>query len=148
MKLTQYQLVFCTNISLLVYMIALVYYLFWDFFQYEILNYQKYEEKGMEKKLIDDGYKHYKDRSGDSDEFTSLKLYMFLQNLLKCISLRITVGKMRLFWRIINLIISAVIMFLSIYGLFRYVIPIYIKRNSTLTVETLDNYDKNELPWC
>ena len=148
MKLTQYQLVFCTNLSLVVYMIALVYYLFWDFFQYEILNYQKYEEKGMEKKLIDDGYKHYKDRSGDSDEFTSLKLYMFLQNLLKCISLRITVGKMRLFWRVMNLIISTVIMFLSIYGLFRYVIPIYIKRNSTLTVETLDNYDKNELPWC
>ena len=129
-------------------MIALVYYLFWDFFQYEILNYQKYEEKGMEKKLMTDGYKHYKDRSGDSDEFTDLKLYMLLQNLLKCISFRITVGNMKLFWRITNLVISAVIMLLSVFGLLRYVIPIYITRNSTLTVETLDNYDKNELPWC
>ena len=102
----------------------------------------------MEKELIDDGYKHYKVRSGDTDEFTSLKLYMFLQNLLKCISFRISIGKMRLFWRILNLVVSALIICLSIFGLFRYVIPIYVTQSGTLTVQTLDNYDRNELPWC
>ena len=102
----------------------------------------------MEKKLIDDGYQHYKDRSGDSDEFTDLKLYMFLQNLLKCISCRLSIGYYRLFWRVMNLIISSLVMIMSIFGLFRYIVPIYVKSNSSLTIADLNNYDKGELPWC
>ena len=73
---------------------------------------------------------------------------MFLQNLLKCISVRITVGNCRLFYRILNLVINTLVLFLSLFGLYRYVIPIYLTRNSSLTIATLDKYDKNELPWC
>lgn len=128
------KLMFLTNIAIALYLGGLVYYLFWHFFQYEITNFDEYAEEEkiaantgvtMEKSLLKDSIEYYKKASKDSEEFTNLKLYMFTQNIIKCLSFRISIGKPRGLLKSFNRFLQSLILLLAIFGLFNYVIPIY-----------------------
>ena len=115
------------------------------------------------KSLIGDSIEYYKKASKDSVQFTNLKLYLLIQNVLKSISFRISMGKPRGMLKKFNRFLQASILLLSTFGLFKYVIPIYYYNEAfpnqdptSLTVETLNYYDYYsdpegywmELPWC
>lgn len=61
---------FLTNVLLALYLAVLTYYLFWHFFQYELLNFGEYADneekefmdssKGSGKSLIKDSIEYYK----------------------------------------------------------------------------------------
>ena len=125
---------FLTNILLVAYLAILTYYLFWHFFQYELLNFGQYakeeEEDAMEgdfqsKSLLRDSIEYYKIQSGDSDSFTNLKIYMLIQNFFKVISFRISLGRPASQIKTFNSVLNLVILILSIMGIFWYIYPIY-----------------------
>ena len=150
---------FLTNILLALYLGILTYYLFWHFFQYELLNFGQYakdeEKAAMEgdfhsKSLVRDSIEYYKIQSGDSEAFTDMKIYILIQNFLKCISFRISLGRPASHIKTFNTVLNLTILTLSILGLFWYIYPIYFlsptkqdfKSNpELLTPDILDEYD-------
>lgn len=96
-----------------------------------------------------------------------MKIYLLVQNCLKCISFRISLGRPSSGIKQFNAILNFIIISLSIYGIFVYIYPIYFlsytkedfKENpQILTPDILDEYDYHssfngpmefyELPWC
>lgn len=117
--------------------------------------------------MIKDSIEYYKIQSGDSDAFTNLKIYLLIQNFLKSISFRISLGRPSSSIKQFNQILNVIITLVSIYGVIYYIYPIYFvtytkedfqNNPDILTPDILDEYDYMssfngptefyELPWC